>query len=107
MLDDATLTALRAIFGDRLSVSAAVLAEHAQSESLVSAGPPDAVVFPRTTDEVAALGVGRPVGLPLAGESAGLLRPARQWREVELANCRGAALEVLEIANFQRIFTMR
>lgn len=28
-------------------------------------------------------------------------------REVELANCRGAALEVLEIANFTRIFTMR
>ncbi|HEY6918703.1 MAG TPA: FAD-binding protein, partial [Tabrizicola sp.] len=55
MLDDTPLTALRAIFGDRLSVTAAVLAEHAQSESLVSAGPPDAVVFPRTTDEVAAL----------------------------------------------------
>ena len=55
MLDDAPLTALRAIFGDRLSVSAAVLAEHAQSESLVSAGLPDAVVFPRSTDEVAAL----------------------------------------------------
>lgn len=28
-------------------------------------------------------------------------------REVALANCRGAALEVLEIANFPRIFTMR
>lgn len=28
-------------------------------------------------------------------------------RTVELANCRGTALEVLQIANFQRIFTMR
>jgi D-lactate dehydrogenase (cytochrome) len=55
MLDDTPLTALRAIFGDRLSVAAAVLAEHAQSESLVSGGIPDAVVFPRSTDEVADL----------------------------------------------------
>lgn len=55
MLDDAPLTGLRTIFGDRVSVAAAVLAEHAQSESLVSAGLPDVVVFPRSTDEVAAL----------------------------------------------------
>ncbi|HLQ18360.1 MAG TPA: FAD-linked oxidase C-terminal domain-containing protein [Tabrizicola sp.] len=55
MLGNAPLSALRAIFGDRLSVSAAILAEHAQSESLVSAGRPDAVVFPRTTAEVSAL----------------------------------------------------
>jgi D-lactate dehydrogenase (cytochrome) len=55
MLDTAPLSALRAIFGDRLSVAAPVLAEHAQSESLVSAGLPDAVVFPRSTAEVAAL----------------------------------------------------
>lgn len=27
--------------------------------------------------------------------------------EVELANCKGAPLEVLQIANFQRIFNMR
>jgi D-lactate dehydrogenase (cytochrome) len=55
MLDDPALHALRAIFGDRISVSAAVLAEHAQSESLVTGGLPDAVVFPRSTAEVAAL----------------------------------------------------
>ena len=55
MLTDSALSALRAIFADRLSVAAPVLAEHAQSESLVSAGLPDAVVFPRATDEVAAL----------------------------------------------------
>ncbi|MFN4192997.1 MAG: FAD-binding oxidoreductase [Tabrizicola sp.] len=55
MLDAAPLSALRAIFGDRVSVAEAALADHAQSESLVSAGRPDAVVFPHTTDEVAAL----------------------------------------------------
>jgi len=55
MLSDPALSALRAIFGDRLSVAATILAEHAQSESLVTAGLPDAVVFPRSTDEVAAL----------------------------------------------------
>jgi len=55
MLDDPALSSLRAMFGDRMSVAAAVLAEHAQSESLVTAGLPDAVAFPRSTDEVAAL----------------------------------------------------
>jgi D-lactate dehydrogenase (cytochrome) len=55
MLTDPALTDLHALFGDRLSTTAAILAEHAQSESLVTAGLPDAVVFPRSTDEVAAL----------------------------------------------------
>lgn len=55
MLDDPALSALRALFGDRLSVAAPVLTEHAQSESLISAGLPDAVVFPRSTAETAAL----------------------------------------------------
>ncbi len=48
------LADLFALFGPRLSVSAAVRSEHAQSESLVS-GPARAVVFPETTEEVAAL----------------------------------------------------
>lgn len=55
MLTDSALVALREIFGDRVSVGAASLSEHAQSESLVSGGLPDAVVFPRSTAEVAAL----------------------------------------------------
>ena len=55
MLADPALSSLRAIFGDRASVTGAVLAEHAQSESLVTGGLPDAVVFPRSTAEVAAL----------------------------------------------------
>jgi D-lactate dehydrogenase (cytochrome) len=55
MLDAPALAALRALCGDRLSTAAPVLAEHAQSESLVTAGLPDAVVFPRSTADVAAL----------------------------------------------------
>ena len=55
MLTDAVLADLRALFGDRVSVAGPVLAEHSQSESLVTAGLPDAVVFPSSTDEVAAL----------------------------------------------------
>ncbi|MCU0826480.1 MAG: FAD-binding protein [Tabrizicola sp.] len=55
MLTDPALSDLRALFGDRLSTAAPVLSEHAQSESLVAAGLPDAVVFPKQTAEVAAL----------------------------------------------------
>lgn len=55
MVTESALSDLRAQLGDRLSTSAAVLAEHAQSESLVTARPPDAVVFPTSTSEVAAL----------------------------------------------------
>ncbi|MFP5479101.1 MAG: FAD-binding oxidoreductase [Alphaproteobacteria bacterium] len=71
-MDDTSLSRLRAIFGDRVSVAAAVLAEHGQSESLVSGGLPDAVVFPRTTDEVAALAAWSAEHLvPLIGWGAG------------------------------------
>lgn len=55
MLTEPALAALRALFADRLSVAGAVLAEHAQSESLVLGGLPDAVVFPQSTSEVSAL----------------------------------------------------
>lgn len=55
MLTDPALSDLRRRFGARVSISTAVLAEHAQSESLIAAGLPDAVVFPRDTDEVASL----------------------------------------------------
>lgn len=55
MLTDPALAELRALFNDRAAVAGPILAEHAQSESLISARPPDAVVFPRTTEEVAAL----------------------------------------------------
>ena len=48
-----------------------------------------------------ALGFGRPVGLPLAGESAGLMRPVRQWGDVELANIsfgQGIGVTMLQMA---------
>jgi D-lactate dehydrogenase (cytochrome) len=55
MLTPDALSDLKTLLGDRATMAAPVLAEHAQGESLVSAGLPDAVVFPRATDEVAAL----------------------------------------------------
>ncbi len=72
MLSDTALTALRAIFSDRLSVVAAVLAEHAQSESLITAGLPDAVVFPTSAAEVSALAAWSTAHrVPLIGWGAG------------------------------------
>jgi D-lactate dehydrogenase (cytochrome) len=72
MLTDPALSELRAFFGDRLSTTAAILAEHAQSESLVTAGQPDAVVFPRSTEDVAALARWSAAHLvPLIGWGAG------------------------------------
>lgn len=72
MFSEAALAALRGIFGDRVSISGAVLAEHAQSESLVTAGLPDAVVFPRATTEVAALAKwSTEYRVPLIGWGAG------------------------------------
>jgi D-lactate dehydrogenase (cytochrome) len=72
MITDSALSALQAIFADRVSVAVAVLAEHAQSESLVTAGLPEAVVFPRTTDEVSALAAWATAHcIPLIGWGAG------------------------------------
>jgi D-lactate dehydrogenase (cytochrome) len=55
MLTRDALSDLKTLLGDRATVATPILAEHAQGESLVSAGLPDAVAFPRATDEVAAL----------------------------------------------------
>lgn len=72
MLTDAALSALQMLFGARLSLSTAVLAEHAQSESLVTGGLPDAVVFPWSTAEVAALALWSTAHrIPLIGWGAG------------------------------------
>lgn len=72
MLPDLALAALRALFEGRMSTSAAVLAEHAQSESLVTAGKPDAVVFPQSTADVAALAAWSTAHrIPLIGWGAG------------------------------------
>lgn len=72
MLTDPALSDLRALTGDRMSVAPAILSEHGQSESLVTAGVPDAVVFPRSTDEVATLALWSTTHrVPLIGWGAG------------------------------------
>lgn len=48
----AALSDLSALLGPRLSTAPAILDQHAQSESLIRLGAPDAVVFPETTAEV-------------------------------------------------------
>ena len=46
---------LQAVLGDRLSVADAVRAHHGKDESYHPLVPPDAVVFPKSTDEVVAI----------------------------------------------------
>lgn len=72
MLTETALADLAALFGTRLSTAQAVLDHHGQSESLVSAPPPWAVVFPETTAEVSALAaLADRHGFPLIGWGAG------------------------------------
>ena len=49
------ITELQAILGDRLSMADAVRAHHGKDESYHTLTPPDAVVFPNSTEEVAAI----------------------------------------------------
>jgi D-lactate dehydrogenase (cytochrome) len=53
--DPLLLAALRELLGERLSTSAAVCAQHGKDESYHPAHAPDAVAFPRSTEEVAAI----------------------------------------------------
>jgi D-lactate dehydrogenase (cytochrome) len=50
----AAIAALRDLFGERLSLAAAVREQHGRDESCYPAAPPDAVVFACSTEEVAA-----------------------------------------------------
>jgi len=50
--DDTVVAELRALLGDRVSVSAAVREHHGKDESYFPYAPPDAVVFPHSTEEV-------------------------------------------------------
>ena len=50
---EALLSGLQALFGDRLSVAQAMCAHHGRDESAYDPMPPDAVVFARSTSEVA------------------------------------------------------
>ena len=45
-------TELSVLFGDRLCLSQALREQHANTTTWVAATPPDAVAFPRSTDEV-------------------------------------------------------
>lgn len=53
MPNDKALDALSSFLGDRFSTSKGVLEAHGQSETFVTAPPPDGVAFPETTEEVA------------------------------------------------------
>ena len=67
-----TLEELSTLLGDRLSRSKSDLAEHGRSESYFSARPPDAVAYPRTTEEVSAiLRICNAHGCPVVGWGAG------------------------------------
>lgn len=55
MLPPAALSALSDLLGDRLSTAKADLALHAQSESHWQGPPPDAIAYPISTAEVAAI----------------------------------------------------
>src|SRR5271168_3297425 len=54
-LDGALLASLRELLGARLSTSAAVCAQHGKDESYHAPHSPDAVAFPQTNEEVAAI----------------------------------------------------
>jgi D-lactate dehydrogenase (cytochrome) len=49
------VAALRALLGDRLSTAAAVREQHGKDTTYHAGHPPDAVAFPTSTDEVAAI----------------------------------------------------
>jgi D-lactate dehydrogenase (cytochrome) len=66
------LTELRALLGERLSTTAAIRAEHAQSETHVVAAAPDAVCFPQRTSEVAEIAkICARHGVPMIGWGQG------------------------------------
>ena len=50
--DQGIVAELRALLGERVSVAAAVREHHGKDESYFPYAPPDAVVFPESTDEV-------------------------------------------------------
>ncbi|MBV8119749.1 MAG: FAD-binding protein, partial [Alphaproteobacteria bacterium] len=53
--DPLLLAALRELLGERLSTSPAICAQHGKDESYHPAHAPDAVAFPHSTEEVAAI----------------------------------------------------
>ena len=68
----ACLDALRARFGARVSTAAAILESHGRDESYHAVLPPDAVVFPQSVEEIAAIvGIAREHRTPIIPFGAG------------------------------------
>ena len=66
------LPQLEALFGERLSVNAGVRETHGRGEGSMASEPPDAVVFPTSTDEVSQLAkLCHGAGVPLIPFGAG------------------------------------
>ena len=66
------LDRLRELLGDRLSTSEAVCLQHGRDESIFEAMPPQAVAWPRTTEEVVAVvRLCRDHGVPITPYGAG------------------------------------
>lgn len=69
---NAALSELFQLLGPRLTTAPAVLAQHAQSESLIRAGSPDAVAYPETTAEVSRIAqISHRHRIPMTGWGAG------------------------------------
>jgi len=72
MTIEPAMTALADLLGDRFSRASALRAQHAQSETHIHCGPPDAVAFPADTAEVAAIvTICARHGVPVIGWGAG------------------------------------
>ena len=72
MLSEAAIADLRAWFGERFSTAQHVLQSHSQSETLISAPPPWAVVWPDKTADVSRLALlSARHGFPIIGWGAG------------------------------------
>jgi D-lactate dehydrogenase (cytochrome) len=72
MLRPIILSALRALLGDRVTDATAAREAHGRSESYHASHPPDAVVFPQSTAEVAAIvNICAAAHVPLTGFGAG------------------------------------
>src|SRR5512146_1856184 len=66
------LAALQTRFGERVSTAASVLEQHGKDESAHPVAPPDAVVFPENTAEVAQIvGLCGKHGIPVIAFGAG------------------------------------
>ena len=68
----ACLEALKARFGERVSTAAAILESHGRDESYHAVLPPDAVAFPQSVEEIAAIvGIAREHRTPIIPFGAG------------------------------------